>query len=102
MQKIFGKSLKEEILNLLDQQYVIDINNKLNEFVEQIERTLEGKYYYDSEVGNTSKKYLKNTDLFEKILEVYFKIRVLNKGNSSNRKLSKKISELSAGEKDRH
>lgn len=99
MQKIFGKSLKEEILNLLDQQYVIDINNKLNEFVEQIEHTLEGKYYYDSEVGNTSKKYLKNTDLFEKILEVYFKIRVLNKGNSNNRKLSKKISELSAGEK---
>lgn len=45
------------------------------------------------------KKYLKNTDLFEKILEVYFKIRVLNKGNSSNRKLSKKIRELSAGEK---
>lgn len=99
MQKVFGKPLKDEILEALDNDFISDINNKLNEFVTRIEKTLDGKYFYDSEKGGTTKKYLKNYDLFEKILEVYFQIRVLNKGTSQDRKLAKKISELSAGEK---
>ncbi len=97
MQKIFGKTLKNEIINAIDQNSIDKINNKLNDFVKEIENKLNGQYYYES--VNTSKKYLTSIDLFEKILEVYFKIRVLNKGNSSNKKLAKKASELSAGEK---
>lgn len=99
MQKIFGKTLKNEILEALDNDFIDKINDKLNSFVSEIETTLNGEYFYDSEKGGTSKKYLKNYDLFEKILEVYFKIRVLNKGSSNKRTLAKKISELSAGEK---
>lgn len=97
MQKVFGKTLKEEIINCIEQSSIDKINGKLNDFVKEIEDKMNGQYCYDS--INKSKKYLTSNDLFEKILEVYFKIRVLNKGNSASNKLSKKVSELSAGEK---
>ena len=97
MQKIVGKTLKDEIMQLLNStKFEDEINAKLNNYVENIEKKLDGEYYYDSTKQN--KKYLKNTDLFYTILDTYFKIRVLNKGKKTDG-TSKKIGELSAGEK---
>jgi len=97
MQKVFGKTLKDEIMQVLSQTDINKINTKLNDFIKELEIKLNGEYYYES--ISLSKKNLTPYDLFEKILEVYFKRRVLNKGNSSDKKLAKKVSELSAGEK---
>ncbi len=97
MQKIFDKKIKDEIGKMIKVGNINEINNKLDEFTDEIEKILDYQYFYDT--GNKGKKALTSRDLVEKILETYFQIRVLNKGITSSDKSSKKISELSAGEK---
>lgn len=97
MQKIFDKTLKDEIENALDKVKLDGsdwINKKLDAFVKEIEETLCKEYSYETGVqrGNTVTK----TDLVEKIIESYFQKRILHKKDGS---ITKKVSELSAGEK---
>lgn len=98
MQKIFNKEIKEEIFNALENinlDRARGINQKLNEFIKQIEITLNREYFYDSD--NKRNRNLTKNDLVETILEVYFQQRSLYKKDDS--KGNKKIEELSAGEK---
>jgi predicted ATP-dependent endonuclease of OLD family len=97
MQKIFDKEVISEIKKSLRPKDIEVINNRLDAFVNELEGKLEGKYYYDT--GDTGTKKLTQTSLVDTILEMYFKKRVLMKGTRDNTKLSKKMSELSAGEK---
>lgn len=97
MQKIFNKSIKEEIKKSLNTTSISDINNKLDTFVNKLEEKLEGKYFYDT--GDEGTKKLTTKSLTEIILEIYFKKRVLMSGSTKIKKSSKKMSELSAGEK---
>lgn len=97
MQKIFNKEIKDEIKKSLKQQGIDSINQSLNGFVEKLEEKLEEKYFYDT--GDEGTKKLTQNSLMETVLEIYFKRRVLMLGSRDNRAQSKKMSELSAGEK---
>lgn len=93
MQKIFDKNLKKEINDALSSVKFTGsegINTKLDSFVDEIEKTLDNIYCYDTGVsrGNT----VTQSDIVEKIIESYFQKRTLYKGD-------KRVSELSAGEK---
>jgi|TARA_R110001583_G_scaffold130124_1_gene281916 predicted ATP-dependent endonuclease of OLD family len=96
MQKIFDKKLKLEIENSLKEvnlDKVGGINKSLERFVTQIEGILNNEYCYHT--GQDRNNKVTKTDLVNKILEVYFQKRILNK---SGEQLTK-VSELSAGEK---
>jgi predicted ATP-dependent endonuclease of OLD family len=97
MQKIFNKEVVNEIKKSLRAKDIEDINARLDSFVNELEENMEGEYYYDT--GDTGTKKLTQTSLVDTILEMYFKKRVLMKGSRDKVKLSKKMSELSAGEK---
>ena len=97
MQKIFNKEVVSEIKKSLRVKDIENINTRLDSFVNELEGKMEGQYYYDT--GDTGTKKLTQTSLVDTILEMYFKKRVLMKGSRDNVKLSKKMSELSAGEK---
>jgi predicted ATP-dependent endonuclease of OLD family len=97
MQKIFNKEVVNEIKKSLRPKDIENINTRLDSFVNELEGKMEGNYYYDT--GDTGTKKLTQTSLVDTILEMYFKKRVLMKGSRDKVKLSKKMSELSAGEK---
>jgi predicted ATP-dependent endonuclease of OLD family len=97
MQKVFNKEIKDEILKSIKEKEINIINTNLNKFVQDIEIKLNNKYFYDT--GDTGTKTLTRTSVLETVLEMYFKKRVLMKGNRNEKTASKKMSELSAGEK---
>jgi predicted ATP-dependent endonuclease of OLD family len=97
MQKIFDKKLKNEIqkaLKTVNFDNAGGINQSLDKFVEEIESILNKEYRYDT--GLKRNNSVTKSDLVNKILEVYFQKRILNKNNSGT---LTKVSELSAGEK---
>lgn len=97
MQKIFDKELKDEIKGALKQINLDNrggLNEKLNQFVLEIEKILNHEYGYDTGMQRNNK--VTESDIVDKILEVYFQKRILNKKSSG---INKKVSELSAGEK---
>ncbi|GMA81703.1 AAA family ATPase [Shewanella glacialipiscicola] len=97
MQKIFDKRLKDEIESALTSVNFVNqggINDSLDSFVSEIEEILENKYCYDT--GQRRNNSVTKSDIVNKILEVYFQKRILNK--KSGGELTK-VSELSAGEK---
>lgn len=96
MQKIFDKELKDEIKEALKNVNLDNsggLNKKLEKFVLEIEEILNHEYCYDTGMQRNNK--VTESDLVDKILEVYFQKRFLTKKSGSN----KKVSELSAGEK---
>lgn len=97
MQKIFDKKIKDEIGKSLSKKEISRINANLDNFVSALEKKLGGKYYYDT--GDESTKQLTQKSLIDTVLEIYFKKRVLMSGTREQTKLSKKMRELSAGEK---
>ncbi|NQZ06719.1 MAG: AAA family ATPase [Algicola sp.] len=97
MQKIFDKHLKSEIeksLSKVNLNKVGGINKTLNGFVTEIEEILNNEYCYHT--GQDRYNTVTKSDLVNKILEVYFQKRVLNKKSAEG---LTKVSELSAGEK---
>lgn len=97
MQKIFDKKLKNEIENALTSVNFVNqggINDSLDNFVLEIENILENKYCYST--GQRRNNSVTKSDLVNKILEVYFQKRILNKKSGD---VLTKVSELSAGEK---
>lgn len=97
MQKIFDKKLKNEIEAALTSVNFVNqggINYLLDKFVLEIENILENKYCYDT--GQLRNNTVTKSDIVNKILEVYFQKRILNKKIGD---ILTKVSELSAGEK---
>ncbi|PAJ73530.1 hypothetical protein CJF42_15495 [Pseudoalteromonas sp. NBT06-2] len=97
MQKIFDKDIKKEIEKSLKDVNIDKkdgINKILENFVLEIEDILENEYCYHT--GKDRNNAITKNDLVNKILEVYFQKRILNKKDGVN---LTKISELSAGEK---
>lgn len=93
MQKVFGKKLKSEIETMLS-SIKLDgkdgINTKLNEYIMDIEKSLNSKYTYKT--GQQRNNNITKNDITNKIIESYFQKRILYMSE-------KKASELSAGEK---
>ncbi|MGM8225888.1 AAA family ATPase [Cellvibrio sp. ARAG 10.3] len=97
MQKIFDKKLKDEIEHALTSVNFTNqggINKTLDDFVQEIENILNKEYCYDT--GQRRNNSVTKSDLVNKIIEVYFQKRVLNKQNGD---MLTKVRELSAGEK---
>jgi len=97
MQKIFDKKLKDEIETALTSVNFVNqggINDSLDNFVLEIENILDNKYCYDT--GQRRNNSVTKSDIVNKILEVYFQKRILNKKSGD---VLTKVSELSAGEK---
>jgi predicted ATP-dependent endonuclease of OLD family len=97
MQKIFDKTLKHEIEDALDSVNLLKsggINNKLDIFISEIGATLGADYCYNT--GGKRNKTVTKSDLVNKIIEVYFQKRVLNKVSGG---VLTRVGELSAGEK---
>ncbi|WP_341508596.1 AAA family ATPase [Photobacterium damselae subsp. damselae] len=97
MQKIFDKHIKDEIEKALKTVNFINqggINKTLGNFVTEIEDILNNEYCYHT--GQDRNNNVTKSDLVNKILEVYFQKRVLNKKTDDG---LTKVSELSAGEK---
>ncbi len=97
MQKIFDKSLKDEIETALTSVNFVNqggINDSLDSFVLEIQNILGNQYCYDT--GQRRNNSVTKSDIVNKILEVYFQKRILNKKNGDE---LTKVSELSAGEK---
>lgn len=97
MQKVYDKKLKNEIENALTSVNFTNqggINNTLDKFISEIENILENEYCYDT--GQKRNNSVTKSDLVNKILEVYFQKRILNKKTSDG---LTRVSELSAGEK---
>lgn len=97
MQKIFDKRLRDEIETALTSVNFTNqggINDSLDSFVLEIENILGNQYCYDT--GQRRNNSVTKSDIVNKILEVYFQKRILNKKNGSE---LTKVSELSAGEK---
>lgn len=98
MQKIFDKKIKDEIEKSLQDVNLIrkdGINQTLDTFVSEIENILNQEYCYHT--GQDRNNTVTKNDLVNKILEVYFHKRILNKKNELG--VLTKVSELSAGEK---
>lgn len=97
MQKIFDKKLRDEIEYALTSVNFTNqggINATLDDFVREIENILNNEYCYDT--GQRRNNSVTKSDLVNKIIEVYFQKRVLNKKSGST---LTKVRELSAGEK---
>lgn len=97
MQNIFDKKLKDEIETALTSVNFVNqggINDTLDSFVLEIQNILGNEYCYDT--GQRRNNSVTKSDIVNKILEVYFQKRILNK--KSGDELTK-VSELSAGEK---
>ncbi len=97
MQKIFDKKIRKEIGEaLLNVNFTRKggINSNLDLFVSDIEDNLNNEYCYDT--GKSRNNSVTKSDIVNKILEVYFQKRVLNRKSSIG---LTKVSELSAGEK---
>ena len=97
MQKIFDRKLKNEIeksLVKVNLDRKDGINQTLDGFVSEIENTLNNEYCYHTGQGRNNA--VTKNDLVNKILEVYFQKRILNKKNEIG---LTRVSELSAGEK---
>lgn len=98
MQKIFDRKIKNEIEKSLESVNFTNIggiNKTLDKFVTEIETILECEYCYRT--GQDRNNSVTKSDLTNKILEVYFQKRVLNKRDEAGN--TTKVSELSAGEK---
>jgi predicted ATP-dependent endonuclease of OLD family len=97
MQKIFDKKIKNEIEKSLQEVNLTrkdGINQTLDAFVSEIEDILNKEYCYHT--GQDRNNAVTKNDLVNKILEVYFQKRILNKKSTLG---LTRVSELSAGEK---
>jgi len=96
MQNIFDKKLKDEIQTVLKDvnfDNADGINRRLDNFVSEIEETLNKEYTYKT--GQKRNNTVTKSDLVDKIIEVYFQKRTLYK----TKPVLTKVTQLSAGEK---
>lgn len=101
LQSLMDKSIFDEIKKLLDhkefdssgsnkKKSIVDlVNQKLDAYMGDVNHSLPNGYKFEPK--GTNKKTVKSTDIVKVVLEVYFNIRPLTKGD-------KHISNLSSGE----
>lgn len=95
IQKLMGESLEHIIKEKIPNETITKINNELNGFISQIEKELK---IYSYRTSGDRQQNLKRRDIYNLIIEAFFRIRKLNKRDSSN---WIEINSLSSGEKQR-
>ncbi|HCM9274303.1 TPA: AAA family ATPase [Enterobacter kobei] len=95
IQKLMGESLEEIIREKIPNETITKINGELNAFITQIENELE---VYSYRTSGDRQQNLKRRDIYKLIIDAYFRIRKLNKRDSST---WIEISSLSSGEKQK-
>ncbi|WP_034911971.1 AAA family ATPase [Erwinia sp. 9145] len=95
IQKLMGESLEEIIKDKIKDETIDRINNDLTSFISEIETELVD-YSYRMSGGKQFR--LKRRDVYNLIIEAFFKVRKINKKKSST---WIEISALSSGEKQR-
>ncbi|EEG9716272.1 ATP-binding protein, partial [Salmonella enterica] len=95
IQKLMGESLEQIIREKIPNETITKINNGLNSFITQIENELE---IYSYRTSGDRQQNLKRRDIYKLIIDAYFRIRKLNKRDSSS---WIEINSLSSGEKQK-
>ncbi|HGM5053655.1 TPA: AAA family ATPase [Serratia marcescens] len=95
IQKLMGESLEQIIKEKIPSTTISKINSELNSFISEIENELQ---IYSYRTSGDRQQNLKRRDIYNLIIDAFFKIRKLNKKDSTN---WIEISSLSSGEKQR-
>lgn len=95
IQKLMGESLEQIIKEKIPSDIISKINTELNSFISQIENELQ---VYSYRTSGDRQQNLKRRDIYNLIIDAFFRIRKLNKRDSSN---WIEINSLSSGEKQR-
>lgn len=91
IQRLLDEDIKKTIQSSISKDILKEINEKLKEFIDQINNSLDSYVYK----GKT-KQQLTTNDLIDRIFSAYFGTKVLNKKNGGRETL---IKDLSSGEK---
>lgn len=93
MQKLIGKTLKDEIRAALkDSTKINQINKNLDNFLNTLKQSFDTNEQYKYQSISPRRQNITKTHLIDKIIETYFETKVLFKD-------TKRVSELSAEEK---
>lgn len=95
IQVLMGESLTEILSRCVPSQQIQNINSSLNLFLEELSEELE---IYSYRTPTDRQQNLKKTDVYNLIIQAFFKIRKLNKRQGDN---WLEISALSSGEKQK-
>ncbi|MCE9883610.1 AAA family ATPase [Obesumbacterium proteus] len=95
IQKLMGESLENIIKQKIPNQTISKINTELNGFISEIEKELQ---IYSYRTSGDRQQNLKRRDVYNLIIDAFFRIRKLNKRDGAN---WIEISSLSSGEKQR-
>lgn len=95
IQKLMGESLEQIIKQKIPDDTITTINNELNGFISQVEQELD---IYSYRTTGDNQQNLKRSDVYNLIIEAFFKIRKINKKESSG---WIEIGSLSSGEKQK-
>jgi predicted ATPase len=95
IQKLMGESLEQIIKDKIPTTTISKINSELNSFISQIEKELQ---IYSYRTSGDRQQNLKRRDIYNLIIDAFFRIRKLNKKDSTN---WIEINSLSSGEKQR-
>lgn len=95
IQKLMGESLEQIIKDKIPTTTISKINSELNSFISQIEQELQ---IYSYRTSGDRQQNLKRRDIYNLIIDAFFRIRKLNKKDSTN---WIEINSLSSGEKQR-
>jgi predicted ATP-dependent endonuclease of OLD family len=95
IQKLMGESLEQIIKDKIPDETISTINNELNSFISQVEQELD---IYSYRTSGDNQQNLKRADVYNLIIEAFFKIRKINKKESSG---WIEIGSLSSGEKQK-
>lgn len=95
IQVLMGKTLSEILEKIVTAQQIKEINNKLNEFINNLSEELE-KYSYRTLTQR--QQNLRKNDLYNLVIEAFFKIRKLHKKQGEQ---WLDIGVLSSGEKQK-
>lgn len=95
IQKLMGESLEQIIKDKIPNETIGKINGELNSFIYEIEKELQ---HYSYRTSGDRQQNLKRKDIYNLIIEAFFKIRKLNKKDGAN---WIEISSLSSGEKQK-
>ncbi len=95
IQVLMGETLVEILSSRVTHQQIQEINTKLNEFLEQLTSELE---VYSYRTPTDRQQHLKRNDVYNLIIQAFFRIRKLHKKQGDN---WLEINSLSSGEKQK-
>lgn len=93
IQALLGKRIDEIVRGFIKKSTIQDINKKLNEFLQQISKTLEN---YEYRKPSRKQTLFNQSHFTEKVIEAFFESKVLTK---INEKETVPVTNLSSGEK---